>query len=505
MDSTNLNKNRIDRRKKSVDLSTMVYGKIPPQAKDLEEMVLGTIMMEPGSIDRVLEYITDDSFYLSAHQDIFRSMLALHQKGQPTDLGTVVEELRRQEKLEGVGGPYYVTQLTKKVVSSASMETHAKIIAQKFLAREMIRVGMEIVNEAYEDSTDVFLMLDQAEEQLMGIGSKHVQGDVKGIDTVLVKAINRIEEWRKQDTPITGVPSGFEQLDKATRGWQAGDLIILAARPSIGKTSFALRLARNAAINQLKPVPVAIWSLEMEDVQLVLRMLAAESGMMLHRIQTGRLEDEDMARLYRTGIQTLAGTKIFIDDEPGLNLLKLRAKARRLKKKHDIGLILVDYLQLMSGDENKGNREQEISRISRGLKLLAKELKIPVIALSQLSRDVEKRTGSKRQPQLSDLRESGSIEQDADLVVFLWGPDDDEIEQDASLRNRRYARIAKARNGMLLTINFELNKDTQEWEEVEKEYAPKSATGAPLRPLAEVLKEGPRLPYADDKPGDLPF
>jgi replicative DNA helicase len=420
-----------------------------------------------------------------------------------------VEELRRQEKLDDVGGPYYVTQLTNKVVSSASIETHAKIIAQKFLAREMIRVGMEIVQEAYESSTDVFQMLDEAEEQLMSIGSRHVHGDVKGMDTVIMKTINRIEEWRKQDSHVTGVPSGYEQLDRATRGWQPGDLIILAARPSIGKTSFALRLARNAALNPVKPVPVAIWSLEMEDVQLGLRMLAAESGMMLHRIQTGRLEDEDMARLFRTGVQTLAGTKIFVDDQPGLNLLKLRAKARRLRKKYGIGLILVDYLQLMSGDESRGNREQEISRISRGLKLLAKELGIPIIALSQLSRDVEKRTGTKRQPQLSDLRESGSIEQDADVVMFLWGADEDEIANDASLKNRRYARIAKARNGMLLTIDFELNKDTQEWEEVEKDTFSKPAQPAPapnLRPLKDVLKESPRMPYADNtNDEDLPF
>jgi replicative DNA helicase len=483
----------------------MIYGKVPPQAKDLEERVLGAIMLEAGAIDRVLEFITDESFYVSAHQEIFRSMLALHQKGQPTDLEAVVEELRRQEKLTDIGGPYYVTQLTNKVVSSASIEHHAKIIAEKFLGREMIRVGLEMVHNAYNDATDVFQLLDESEEQLMSIGSKHIQGEVKGIDSVLVKAIQKIEEWRQQDTHVTGVPSGYEQVDKATRGWQESDLIILAARPSVGKTSFALRLARNAAINQAKPVPVALWSLEMEDIQLALRMLAAESGMMLHRIQTGRLEDEDMATLYRRGVHTLAGTKLFIDDQPGLNLLKLRAKARRLKKKHNIGLILVDYLQLMSGDDNRGNREQEISRISRGLKLLAKELKIPIIALSQLSRDVEKRTGSKRQPQLSDLRESGSIEQDADVVIFLWGPDDDEIEQDASLRNRRYARIAKARNGMLVTINFELNKDTQAWEELEREPAPISATGSPLRPMSDVIKEGPRMPYADDKPEDLPF
>jgi replicative DNA helicase len=384
-------------------------------------------------------------------------------------------------------------------VSSATVENHSKIIAQKHLAREMIKVGLQIVDEAYKGSTDVFNLLDESEEQLLSLGRKHVQGEIKGIDSVLVKAIQKIEEWRLQNTHITGVPSGFPQVDRATRGWQNTDLIILAARPSIGKTSLALRLARNAA----EAVPVAVWSLEMEDVQLVLRMLAAESGMMLHRIQTGQLSDGDMKKLYRDGIHTLAGTKIFIDDEPGLTLMKLRAKARRLKKKQGIGLILIDYLQLMSGDDKKGNREQEISRISRGLKLLAKELKIPVIALSQLSRAVESRTGPKRAPQLSDLRESGSIEQDADIVTFLWGPEEEEIEQDASLRNRRYMRIAKARNGMLMTINFELNKDTQEWEEAGSETT--------WKPVAPTEKQSPRLPYSDrdnydnEKDDDQPF
>lgn len=498
MDMKNLNKDRKHQRP-SLDLSTMVYGKVPPQAKGMEEDILGAIQRDPNVFDRVIEYINEDSFYVEAHQWIFRAMVALHHRHQPLDTKMVVEELIRMEKLEVVGGPYYLMKLTKDVVSTGNIETYAKIVAQKYIQRELIRIGGEIVGQAYEDSTDVFQMLDEAEERLLNIGRKHIAGDVKGIDQVLVKAVNKIEEWRQLETHVTGVPSGYSQLDRATRGWQETDLIILAARPSVGKTSLALSLAKNAAINQIKPVPVAIWSLEMEDVQLVLRMLAAESGIMLHRIQTGRLDDEQMAQLYRRGIQTLAGTQIFIDDEAGLTLFRLRAKARRLKKKYNIGLIIVDYLQLMSGDESRGNREQEVSRISRGLKLLAKELKVPIIALSQLSRDVEKRTGSKKQPQLSDLRESGAIEQDADMVVFLWGPDEDEIGQDASLLNRRYLRIAKSRNGMLLTIDFELIKDTQVWEEVfiESQAQPK------LIPIDQAMRQAPRMPYADEK--DLPF
>jgi replicative DNA helicase len=489
MDLTNLNKDKKG-RKPSIDLSTMVYGKVPPQSKELEEDVLGIIMMEPHTIDRVVEFLSEEKFYVGAHQLIFKAIMSLHQKGQPADTRMVVEELKRADDLENVGGPYYVTKLTKRVVSSANIENYSRIILQKFIQRELIRIGGEIIFSAYENSADAFELLDKAEEQFLSIGQKHIHSEIKGIDSVLVKAIQRIEEWRQLNTHVTGVPSGYDQLDRATRGWQNGDLIILAARPSIGKTSLALRLARNAA----KVVPVAIWSLEMEDVQLVLRMLSAESGLMLHRIQTGRLEDVDMKRLYQNGIQTLAGTKIFIEDEAGLTLLKLRAKARRLKKKHDIGLILIDYLQLMTGDDTKGNREQEVSKISRGLKLLAKELKIPVVALSQINRAVENRTGAKRVPQLSDLRESGAIEQDADVVAFLWGPEDEEIEQDASLRNRRYMRIAKARNGMLITIDFEMNKDTQEWDELAVENK--------FKPMSEAIRDAPRLPYADK---DAPF
>lgn len=480
-------------KRPSIDLSTLVYGRVPPQAVEMEKDVLGAIQIEPGIIDRVTEFITDESFYVEAHQIIYRAMIGLHQKGQPTDTRMVVEELIKQEKIEMIGGPYYVTSLINRVSSTGSIEKYAQIIAQKYMQRELIKIGGEIVARGYEHSTDVFELLDEAEESILTIGRKHVQGDVKGIDQVLIKALHQIEQWREVDTHITGVPSGFIGMDKATRGWQPGNLIIMAARPSIGKTSYSLRLARHAALNKTKPVPTALFSLEMEDMELVLRMLAAESGIMLYRIQTGRLQDTDMKHLYQKGVQPLASAPIFIDDEAGLTLMKLRAKARRLKKKQDIGLIIVDYLQLMSSEKKNGNREQEISGISRGLKLLAKELGIPIIALSQLSRAVESRTGPKRIPQLSDLRESGAIEQDADMVIFLWGPEDDEIEADASLRNRRYIRIAKARNGMLMTFNYDINKDTQEWEEV-------PADG--FVPFEQASRDAPRMPYKDN---DQPF
>lgn len=471
--------------KSQFDIS-LIYGKVPPQAKDIERATLGALLMEPSAIDRVANLLVPEMFYVFDHQLIYGAMTRIYQRNQPIDILMVREELTKAEQLEGIGGAYALVVITNEYSSSANLENYARIIVQKFLQRELIRIGGEIVSEAYADTTDVFELLDQSEQKLLGIGNNSVKGDVKRIDSVMMRAVQKIEEWRRSETHVTGVPTGFNHLDRATRGWQNTDLIVLAARPSIGKTAFAIQLVRNAVFNKIKPVPVAMWSLEMEDVQIVLRALSAESGVMLHKIQTGRLSDEDMEMIYKKGIQRLAQSEIFIDDEPGLNIYRLRTKARRLVKKHNVGLIIVDYLQLMSGEDK--NREREIASISRGLKLLAKELRIPIIALSQLSRALETRTGSKRIPQLSDLRESGAIEQDADVVIFLWGPDDDEIEQDAALLNRRFARIAKQRNGMLLTMEFEFDKDIQEWKEF----------GAGPR-LAPVNLEAPRMPYKDSE------
>lgn len=466
----------------------MIYGKVPPQAKDIEQAVLGGVLTESSAMDRIASLLSPDMFYVTDHQVIFESMTRLYQRNQVIDILMVKEDLTKVGKLEDVGGIHAVVKLTNMFTGSVNLENYARIIVEKFLQRELIRIGSEIVTQAYEDSTDVFSLLDQSEEMLLSIGNRNIHGEVKSIDSVMMRAVQKIEEWRKSETHVTGVPTGFPQLDRATRGWQNTDLIILAARPSVGKTAFAIQLLRNAVFNRIKPVPVAIWSLEMDDVQLVLRALSSESGVMLHKIQTGRLEDSDMETIYKKGIQRLAQSKIFIDDEPGLNIYRLRSKARRLVRKQQVGLIILDYLQLMSGDDK--NREREIASISRGLKLLAKELRVPIIALSQLSRALETRTGAKRVPQLSDLRESGAIEQDADMVIFLWGPDDEEIEQDASLLNRRYARIAKQRNGMLLTVDFDFDKDIQEWKE--------HNSSPQLKP---VSLDGPRMPYKDqDKP-----
>lgn len=462
MEFTNLNsKDRKQKRRSNVDLGSMVYGKVPPQAKDLEEAVLGAIMLEKSAFDTVIEILKPECFYVEAHQRIFAAMQSLSNKSQPIDILTVAEELRFREELDMIGGAYYVTKLTNSVVSAANIEAHARIILQKFIQRELIRISGEIISDAFEDSADVFDLLDDAESKLYQITSNHLKKDFDSIDSVLVKTIQRIEDLRHKNEDVTGVPSGFAHLDRVTYGWQNTDLIILAARPAVGKTAFALNLARNAAMHPTKPTPVAVFSLEMSAGQLVQRILAAESEIWLEKIARGKLEEHEMKQLYARGIQRLAQAPLFIDDSAALNIFELRAKCRRLKNKHNIGMIIIDYLQLMSGggENRNSNREQEISNISRNLKGLAKELNVPIIALSQLSRAVEQRGAKEgsRVPQLSDLRESGAIEQDADMVMFLYRPDYYEMTQNAEGENVKgltEVKIAKHRNGSLETIKL---------------------------------------------------
>lgn len=469
MDLTNYNKDRKVRRKSGPDLTNMMFGKVPPQAKDLEEAVLGAIMLEKSAFETVAEILKPACFYVEAHQRIFSAMQGLSQKTLAIDMLTVVEELRMREELDLVGGPYFVAKLTNAVVSAANIEVHARIILQKFIQRELIRISGETIGDAYEDSTDVFDLLDQAESRLFEITNNHLRKNFDDIGSVLVKTVERINEMRNRDEDITGVPSGFPSLDKLTYGWQATDLIILAARPSVGKTAFALNLARSAAMNPTKPIPVVVFSLEMSAGQLVQRILSAQSEVPLEKISRGRLEQHEMAQLYTKGVDPLSKAPIFIDDTAALNIFELRAKCRRLKNKHDVGLIIIDYLQLMSGSgDSRSNREQEISRISRDLKGLAKELSVPIIALSQLSREVEKRKEGSKIPQLSDLRESGAIEQDADMVMFLYRPDYYELTQDQGgevNKGDTFVKIAKHRNGSLDTIKLHATLSIQRFEE----------------------------------------
>jgi replicative DNA helicase len=467
MELTNINRDR-KKRKPSVDISTMVYGKIPPQARELEEAVLGAIMLEKSAFDSLTDTnLKPECFYVEAHQIIFSAMRDMQQRGIPIDILTVVEELKRKDQLDYVGGAYYVSKLTNMVVSTAHIDAHARIILQKFIQRELIKISGEIIGDAYEDSTDVFDLLDDSETKMFNITNNYLKKNFEDISSVLAKTMNRIDDLRNQKEDISGVPSGFGDLDRVTYGWQPTDLIILAARPSVGKTAFALNLARNAALHPTKPTGVGFFSLEMSASQLVQRILSAESEIHMEKISRGKLEDYEYQQLHSKGIKKLETAPLYIDDTAALNIFEFRAKARRLVNKHNVGLIIIDYLQLMSGSADKGgNREQEISTISRNLKALAKELGIPIIALSQLSRALETRKESKV-PQLSDLRESGAIEQDADMVMFIYRPEYHQItanESGESTKGETHIKIAKHRNGALEMVKLRALLHIQKFE-----------------------------------------
>src|SRR3984885_11711075 len=513
MELTNLNKDRKFRRKSPIDISTMMYGKVPPQARELEEAVLGAVMLEKTAFDTVIEILKPECFYTESHQRIYQAMQSLAQKSQPIDMLTVVEELRFREELEMTGGPYYITRLTNAVVSAANIDAHARIILQKFIQRELIRISGEIINDSYEDSTDVFDLLDDAESKLFEITNNHLRKNFDKIDDILVKTVARIEDMRHKNEDITGVPTGFPSLDRLTYGWQSTDLIVLAARPSVGKTAFALNLARTAALHPTKPTAVGFFSLEMSSSQLVQRILSAESEIHLEKISRGKLEEHEMKQLYKRGIERLSNAPIYIDDSAALNIFELRAKCRRLKNKHNVGLIIIDYLQLMSGagENRNSNREQEISRISRDLKGLAKELQVPIIALSQLSREVEKRKEGNKMPQLSDLRESGAIEQDADMVMFLYRPEYYDItsnEFGESNKGETHVRIAKHRNGSLETIKLKALLHIQKF--IEDDSSGYDNSGLPpgsWKPVQDGEGSGGAKLYiqAGSKMNDLPM
>lgn len=491
-DKTN---NRIYRAKPAIDLSTMVYGKIPPQAKELEEAVLGALMLERAALAEVQDLLTAEKFYMEGHQHIYRAILSLDSKNQPVDILTVTEELNTMEKLEIVGGTYALFKLTNAVVSSAHILTHARIVVQKWMSREVIRVGGEMIAMGYDNSMDPFDLVDEAEKGIAGIMNSNERGKIVQIDTALARSWNRISELRKSDSSLTGIPTGFESMDRLTHGWQPTDLIILAARPSVGKTAFALNLARNAALDKWKPTPTAFFSLEMSESQLMERLISRESETYLDNIKTGRLDDGQAEYVFKHGVEPLSRASIFIDDTPALNISELRAKCRRLKNKYKVGFIIIDYLQLMSGSGERGNREQEISMISRSLKALAKELGVPIIALSQLSRAVENR--NEKTPQLSDLRESGAIEQDADVVMFLYRPEyygETSNAEGESTRGETHVKIAKHRNGSLDTIKLTAKLDIQKFVEYEGlAFAPPPTNN--FRPVRKPYSDNDEIPF----------
>jgi len=469
----NIKKDFSGARKPKPDLSSLVYGKVPPQAIELEEAVLGAIMLERERLGEVLEIIqTEEAFYVDANQKIYAAVRRLFDKGTPVDLLTVTEELRKVNELELVGGAYYITRLTMSVVSSAHVEAHARIVMEKFIQRELIRISGNIIGKAYEDSSDVFDLLDEAESSLYEITDKHLRNNFKSLTDVLAETLLEIEEAKNKQDDVTGVPTGYRQLDMLTAGWQKNALIIVAARPAVGKTAFCLNLALNAATNAEKPFPVAFFSLEMGAGELVKRLLSCVTEVSMDAITKGRMEEHEFVQMTQR-MAKLAAAPMFLDDQAGLNIFELRAKARRLKQKHDIQMIIIDYLQLMSaGLNNNGNREQEISKISRDLKMLAKELRIPIIALSQLNRGVESRKESKV-PQLSDLRESGAIEQDADMVMFLYRPEYYGINNDemgTPIEGETHIHIAKNRSGSTDTVKVRFIKEYQKFVDLEDTF-----------------------------------
>jgi replicative DNA helicase len=451
-------------------LSNLEHGKLPPQAIDLEEAVLGAMMLEKEAVNTAIDILQPRSFYKDSHQKIFAIIQQLFQNSEPIDILTITNALKQNGELDIVGGPYYITQLTNRVASAANVEFHARIIAQKYIQRELIRISHEIITDAFDDTTDVFSLLDKAESGLFGVTEGNIRKNYDSMSTLVRDAIKQIEQAKNHEGNVIGVASGFTDLDRMTNGWQPSDLVILAARPAMGKTAFSLTLARNAAVSFNKPV--AVFSLEMSSLQLVTRLISAESELPSGKLRSGQLRDHEIEQIHAK-IGGLTEAPIFIDDTPAISVFELRAKARRLKSQHDIQLLIVDYLQLMTagGDGAKtGNREQEISTISRSLKSIAKELNIPVIALSQLSRAVESRGGDRR-PQLSDLRESGSIEQDADMVLFINRPEyyglteDEEGNSTAGVAN---IIIAKHRNGAVGDVQLKFTSELAKFSDLNR-------------------------------------
>jgi len=479
-------------------------GKIPPQALDLEEAVLGAMLIDEKGVNEVIDILSPEVFYKKSHQLIFESIQRLFRESEPIDLLTVSADLKKNKNFEVIGGDFYLIGLSQKVSSSAHIEYHSRIIQQKFIQRKLITISNEIISKSYNESTDVIDLLDEAESKLYDIAQNNIKGSSETAQNLVIQAKNRIEEISKQEG-LSGISTGFEKLDRLTSGWQPSDLIIVAARPGMGKTALALSMARNVSVQ--KKIPVAFFSLEMSSVQLITRLISSETGLSSDKLRTGKLADHEWQQL-NIKVSDLESAPLYIDDSAALTIFELRAKARRLASSHGIKLIIIDYLQLMNlGSSNKaGNREQEISTISRNLKALAKELNIPVIALSQLSRAVETRGGTKR-PILSDLRESGAIEQDADIVSFLYRPEyygitewDDDMKTPSEGQGEFI--VAKHRNGALDSIKLKFVANLGKFEDIDSfdspfEFQSKLNTDNKLSDFSE--------PSNKDDDEDVPF
>ena len=489
------------RNREAFAAMTDTPGNVPPQAVELEEAVLGALMLEKDSIITVQEFITPEAFYTEEHRTIYRAIEELSTELKPIDLYTVTERLKAKKELKKVGGASYLAQLTQKVGSAANVEFHAKIIAQKYVQRELIRSATEIQKRSYDESTDVTELIGYAEGEIFKVAEGHVKRSVQSSKDILARALMQIEEASKNTSAFNGVPSGFMAIDRVTLGWQLSDLIIVAARPSMGKTAFVLSMARNMAVDHERPV--AFFSLEMSSVQLVNRLIASETELGSEKIRNGKLTEEEWQQLH-SKIKALIKAPIYVDDTPALSIFELRAKCRRLQQRYGIKVLIIDYLQLMTaGADMRGNREQEVSMISRQLKIIAKELNIPVIALSQLNRGVEQRTGDAKKPMLSDLRESGAIEQDADMVLFIHRPERYGIMEDSmgnSLKGIADIIIAKHRNGAVGEIQLRFRNELAQFCDLE-EVSPFASGGATVKTVTfgSRMNEdaAPQMPQLD--------
>lgn len=432
-----------------------IEGKIQPQAIELEQAVLGALMIDNESLSDTIDSLKAEYFYAPKHQRIFEAIVNLFNNTQPVDILTVSEELKRLDAFKDIGGLAYISELTNNVASASNAEFHARIIAEKFIKRSLINISRKISTDAFDDAIDIFDLLNNAESELFTVTEGTLRKSYDKMSSLIKGALENIEILRNKEDGLSGIPSGFTNLDRVTSGWQKSDLVICAARPGMGKTALALTMTRNIAIDH--NTPIGFFSLEMSSEQLVNRLIASEAELSASKLRKGDLEEHEMVQLHEK-IKHLSEAPIFIDDTPALTIFELRAKARRLVKNHAVKIIMIDYLQLMNAGNNVGNREQEISTISRSLKGIAKELKIPVIALSQVNRGVENRTGiGSKRPMLSDLRESGAIEQDADIVTFIYRPEYYKIyewDNGDDSRGQGELIIAKHRNGSLKNVRL---------------------------------------------------
>ncbi|MHA6250302.1 replicative DNA helicase [Oceanobacillus sp. CAU 1775] len=446
-------------------MSDSYIDRTPPHNIEAEQSVIGAIFLAPDSFSAASEILLPDDFYRASHQRIFAAMLKLSDRGEPIDIITVTTYLNNVKQLEEAGGVAYLTQVAESVPTAANIEYYCRIVEEKALLRRLIRAATDIVTSGFENEDNIEDVLNEAEKQILEVSSKNNSGSFKEIKDVLIDVYDNIEKLHESDGDVTGIPTGYQELDRITSGFQRNDLIIVAARPSVGKTAFALNIAQNVAVKTNENV--AIFSLEMGADQLVQRMLCAEGNIDSHRLRSGQLLPEDWGKL-TMAMGSLSNAGIFIDDSPGIRVSEIRSKCRRLKQEHGLGMIMIDYLQLISGSANsKENRQQEVSEISRSLKGLARELEVPLIALSQLSRGVESRQD--KRPMMSDLRESGSIEQDADIVGFLYR--DDYYDSESEKQNIIEIIISKQRNGPTGTVELAFVKEYNKFVDLDYRYS----------------------------------